>query len=180
MSDDSPAQTASTASPAANGQAPQGKHQQKRLKVAIASDHRGYIVKEKLDSLIRSFGHSVLDLGPHAAETVDYPTYAAKVAGMVSAGEADTGILCCGTGIGMCIVANKFAGVRAADCHDELAVKMARGHNDANVLCLSADLIGDRLLDQMVQTWLDTPFDGGRHQRRIEIIEEIEKSHECD
>ena len=120
-------------------------------------------------------GHVGIDYGPDGPAHVDYPDYAAKVARAVSAGNIDRGVLICGTGVGMCIVANKFAGVRAAPCHDDLTAEMSRLHNDANVLCLSADLLGDRLVNRMVEIWLGTRFEGGRHARRLAKIAEYEQ-----
>jgi ribose 5-phosphate isomerase B len=149
------------------------------MKIAIASDHRGFDVKGKILSLIKDLGHEGIDFGPNCAESVDYPDYAAKVARAVSHGEVDRGILICGTGIGMCIAANKYHGVRAAACHDDLTAEMSRLHNDANVLCLSADLLGDRLVNRMVEIWLTTQFEGGRHARRVGKIAEIEAQNGC-
>ena len=119
-------------------------------------------------------GHDVLDVGTEGAESVDYPDFAYEVAKRVGNGEIERGILICGTGIGMCIAANKVRGVRAAACHDVLTAEMSRRHNDANVLCLSADLLGEDLMTQMVRIWLETQFEGGRHARRVEKIAKIE------
>ena len=108
-------------------------------------------------------------MGCFSGDSVDYPDIAALVAGMVSRHESERGILVCGTGLGMCIVANKFNGVRAASCHDDLTAEMSRRHNDANVLCLSAEILpGARIIDRIIETWLSMLFDGGRHLRRIE------------
>ncbi len=145
------------------------------MKIAVASDHRGFHIKGKILTLLQELGHEGVDYGPENAETVDYPDYAAKVAKSVSTKEVDRGILICGTGMGMCITANKFNGVRAASCHDDLTAEMSRLHNDANVLCLSADLLGDRLVNHMVEIWMKTDFEGGRHARRVEKISEYEK-----
>lgn len=144
------------------------------MKIAIASDHRGVGIKAKILALISELGHQALDLGTESADSVDYPDYAARVARVISSNEADRGILICGTGMGMCITANKFPGVRACTCHDDLTAEMSRRHNDANVLCLSADLLGDRLVNRMVDLWLKTEFEAGRHARRIEKISRIE------
>jgi ribose 5-phosphate isomerase B len=140
------------------------------MKIAVASDHRGFAVKGKILTHLAELGHEGLDFGPETAKSVDYPDYAAKVAMAICSKEVDRGILICGTGMGMCIVANKFPGVRAAPCHDDLTAEMSRLHNDANVLCLSADLLGERLVNRMVEIWLKTEFEGGRHARRIEKI----------
>lgn len=147
------------------------------MKVAVASDHRGVRVKGQILSLLADLGHEGTDLGPGEPASVDYPDYALKVAEAVSAGQADRGVLICGTGMGMCITANKIAGVRAVTCHDDVTAEMSRRHNDANVMCLSADLLGDRLLGRIVEIWLRTEFEGGRHQRRIEKIQLIEAAH---
>ena len=145
------------------------------MRIVIGSDHRGVHVKGKLMELLTRLGHEVNDIGTHSAESCDYPDVAAQVARRVSEGESERGILICGTGLGMCIAANKFHGVRAAPCHDDLTAELSRRHNDLNVLCLSADLLGERLIDRMVEIWLTTPFDGGRHARRVEKIAELEK-----
>jgi ribose 5-phosphate isomerase B len=144
------------------------------MKIAVASDHRGYAVKGKILALIAELGHQAVDMGTDSSESVDYPDFGAKVARAVSAKEVDRGILICGTGIGMCIIANKYPGVRACTCHDDLTAEMSRRHNDANVLCLSADLLGDRLVNRMVEIWLKTEFEGGRHARRVEKIGQLE------
>jgi ribose 5-phosphate isomerase B len=145
------------------------------MRIAVGSDHRGFGVKAKLIELVRRLGHEVEDVGSFSAESVDYPDVAAIVGQKISAGEMDRGILICGTGIGMCIAANKFAGVRAAPCHDDLTAELSRRHNDLNVLCLSADMLGEKLIDRMVEIWLSTPFEEGRHARRIEKIASLEK-----
>jgi ribose 5-phosphate isomerase B len=140
------------------------------MRISIGSDHRGYHLKSRLITLLRSLGHDVTDEGTDSAESVDYPEFAARVARKVSDREVGRGVLICGTGIGMTIAANKFPGVRAAPCYDELTAELSRRHNDLNVLCLSADMLSDRLADRMVETWLTTEFEGGRHARRVEKI----------
>ena len=140
------------------------------MNVAIASDHRGFEVKRRLLPILQQLGHVVIDLGPTGPDSVDYPDFAFAVAQAVSEGRADRGILVCGTGIGMCIAANKVKGIRAAPCHDSITAEMSRRHNDANVLCLSADLLGEELIDRMVRIWLETEFEGGRHARRVDKI----------
>src|SRR5689334_6722509 len=146
------------------------------MRIAVGSDHRGYSVKENLVQLLKKMEHDVVDCGTHDCNSVDYPDVAAIVARHVHTGDVDRGILICGTGIGMCIAANKVPGVRAAPCHDDLSAEMSRRHNDLNVLCLSADMLGERLIDRLVEVWLTTPFEGGRHSRRIEKIAELERS----
>ncbi len=145
------------------------------MRIAMGSDHRGFVVKNKLIELLKRLNQEVVDVGPHTNESVDYPDIASIVARQVSDGAVERGILICGTGIGMCIAANKFPGVRAAPCHDDLTAEMSRRHNDLNVLCLSADMLGEKLIDRMVEIWLKTEFEGGRHARRVEKIAEMEK-----
>jgi ribose 5-phosphate isomerase B len=144
------------------------------MKIAVGSDHRGFDVKRRVVTLLQQMGHEPEDVGAAGKESVDYPDFAFLVAKAVSEGRADRGILVCGSGIGMCIAANKVKGVRAAPCHDNITAEMSRRHNDANVLCLSADLLGGELIERMIRIWLDTPFEGGRHARRVEKITQIE------
>ena len=148
------------------------------MRIAVGTDHRGYHIRSKLVDLLERLGHEVDDVGTFSEGAVDYPDVAAQVAQKVSHGEVDRGVLVCGTGLGMAIAANKFHGVRAAPCHDDLTAEMSRRHNDSNILCLSSDLLGERLIDRMVELWLSTPFEGGRHARRIEKINEIEREVE--
>jgi ribose 5-phosphate isomerase B len=150
------------------------------MRVAFGTDHRGFLIRSKVLELVRRLGHEAIDVGTFSPDAVDYPDIAAEVAHKVSRGEVDRGILVCGTGLGMCIAANKQPGVRAAPCHDDITAEMSRRHNDANVLCLSADLLGERLIDRMVEIWLSTPFEGGRHARRVDKITEIERQVEAE
>jgi glycine hydroxymethyltransferase len=145
------------------------------MKIAIGSDHAGVGLKDRIGALLTELGQSVEDLGTNGIEPVDYPVYGAKVAEAVSTGAVERGILVCGSGVGMSIVANKFPGVRAALCTDPQLARSSRAHNDANVLVL-----GERVLDPengmaIVKAWLETPFDGGRHARRLQKIEELER-----
>jgi len=144
------------------------------MKIALGADHRGFAIRPKVLKLLRRLGHEVDDVGTFTADAVDYPDIAKLVAEKVGAGEVDRGVLICGTGLGMCIAANKFPGVRAAPCHDDLTAEISRRHNDTNVLCLSSDLLSERRIDRMVEIWLSTPFEGGRHARRVEKIAELE------
>src|SRR5438067_6020476 len=144
------------------------------MKIVVGSDHRGFEAKQRLAESLRRQGHEVLDVGTQGRDSVDYPDYAFEVARAVGEGRAERGILICGTGVGMTIAANKVAGVRAAPCHDSITAEMSRRHNDANVLCLSADLLGEDLIDRMVRIWLATDFEGGRHARRVEKLMRIE------
>ena len=144
------------------------------MKIALGSDHRGFEAKRRVLVFLQQLGHEVLDVGTAGSESVDYPDFAYQVASRVSKGEAERGILICGTSIGMCIAANKVKGVRAAPCHDSITAEMSRRHNDANVLCLSADLLGEELIDRMVRIWLETSFENGRLARRVEKIQRYE------
>lgn len=145
------------------------------MRIAIGSDHRGYDVKRRIVTLVERLGHEAIDMGTNGSDSVDYPDFAFQVAQAVSGNSVERGILICGTGIGMCIAANKYRGVRAAPCHDSITAEMSRRHNDANVLCLSADLLGDELIDRMIRIWLGTEFEGGRHARRVEKITRFEQ-----
>src|SRR5664280_1564427 len=150
------------------------------MRIAIGTDHRGFAIRAKVVELVQRLGHEAIDVGTFSADAVDYPDIAADVAYKVSRGEADRGILICGTGLGMCIAANKVSGVRAAPCHDDITAEMSRRHNDANVLCLSSDLLGEQLIDRMIEIWLNTPFEGGRHARRVDKITELERQIEAE
>jgi ribose 5-phosphate isomerase B len=145
------------------------------MKIAIGSDHRGYESKEQVKSIVSQLGHEVVDFGTTSNNPVDYPDVAYAAANAIIGGKADRAILACGTGIGMCIAANKVLGIRAALCHDELSAQISRDHNDANVLCISGDLVGEVLLRKIVEVWLTTDFGGGRHKRRVDKITAIEK-----
>ena len=145
------------------------------MKIAVGSDHRGFEAKEQVKIIITQMGHEYIDIGTSNSNPVDYPDIAYVAATGVSKKEADRAILVCGTGIGMSITANKIKGIRAALCHDELSAQISRHHNDANVLCLSGDLIGKVLLRRIVEAWLTTDFSGGRHQRRVKKIAAIEE-----
>lgn len=146
------------------------------MKIAIGSDHRGFEAKRRLIPFVQNLGHEVIDAGPGSSESVDYPDFAFQVALAVNGGQVDRGILICGTSLGMCIAANKVKGVRAAPCHDCITAEMSRRHNNANVLCLSADLLGADLIERMVRIWLDTAFEGGRHARRVDKITSFENN----
>ncbi len=143
------------------------------MKIALGADHAGFELKEKIKEFLQDAGHEVLDLGCHSTDSVDYPVYGAKVAKAVLQGEAERGILVCGTGLGMSMVANRFPGIRAALCHELFTARMSRLHNDANVLVLGGRVIGDVLALEMVKVFLETPFEGGRHLRRVNQIDEL-------
>ena len=146
------------------------------MKIAVSSDHRGRAAAQHIEQLLKAQGHEVLLSAPAEGESSDYPDKAAEVGHAVADGRADAGVLVCGTGIGMSIAANKIAGVRAALVHDEMTAGFAKSHNNANVLCLSGDLLGERKIGTIVEKWLATEFEGGRHERRVEKIAELEKS----
>lgn len=139
-----------------------------KVPLIIGSDHAAFELKEKLKSYLAGRGIPVEDAGTVDAKSVDYPDFGMKVAGAVSDGRFRRGILLCGTGLGMSMVANRFPHVRAALCHDLFAAEMARRHNDANILVLGGRVIGDVLAFEIVRVWLETPFEGGRHQGRLE------------
>ena len=139
--------------------------------IAVASDHAGVDMKTEICRVLRNLGLEVEDLGPSEATSVDYPDYAHLMARAVSDGRIDRGILICGTGIGMSMAANRHPGVRAALCHDAYTAEMARRHNDANVLCMGARAIGGGVAEQIARVFVETPFEGDRHQRRVAKIE---------
>jgi ribose 5-phosphate isomerase B len=142
--------------------------------IAIGADHAGYALKEKLKAWLAADGHQVIDYGTHSTDSVDYPDYAAAVAEMVRGGGAERGVLVCGSGIGMAMAANKVAGVRAAVAADPDVARLARQHNDANVLALGARLTSPMHALEVVQAWLVTPFEGGRHARRVDKLAHLD------
>jgi ribose 5-phosphate isomerase B len=146
------------------------------MKLAVGSDHRGFHAKEHVKNHLLSNGHEVIDVGCDSPASCDYPDAGLAGAQAVASEKADCAILFCGTGIGMSIAANKVRGIRAALCHDELTVELSRRHNDANVLCLPADLIGEELIRRVVDTWLRTSYEGGRHARRLQKIVDFESN----
>lgn len=148
------------------------------MNIVLGTDHRGTGPAKILLDHLRSAGHEVNLLSDCDASTCDYPEPAFTVGRAVNEGRAQRGILLCGSGIGMSIAANKVPGVRAALVHDELTAQMSRGHNDANVLCMSADLLGQRLIEKIVDIWLATEFEGGRHARRVHKIAAIERGED--
>lgn len=142
------------------------------MKLAAGSDHAGFAIKEAVVRRLRAQGHEVVDVGTTDGETsVDYPDFAHAVAGMVERGEAARGLLVCGTGIGVCMAANRHRGVRAAACTTPHLAEMSRRHNDANVLCLAGRLLSEEEAWAITEVWMATPFEGGRHARRVERIE---------
>ena len=147
------------------------------MKIAIAADHGGFELKDSMVEYIKSLGNEVLDLGTNSADSVDYPDYAKKVCEEIQKGNSDLGILICGTGIGMSLAANKFEGIRAACVSDVYSAKMSRNHNNANVLCIGARVIGDEVAKLIIKTFLENEFEAGRHQRRVDKIMAIEKEN---
>jgi len=148
------------------------------MKIAVGSDHRGFEAKQLIKTIVTQLGHECTDFGTGDSNPVDYPDLAYAVAMAVSKKQADKAILACATGLGMCIAANKIKGIRAALCHDELSAQISRDHNDANILCISGDQVGEVLLRKIVEVWLNTEFAGGRHQRRVNKITAIEEGRD--
>ncbi|PIC85166.1 ribose 5-phosphate isomerase B [Sporosarcina sp. P20a] len=146
------------------------------MKVAISSDHGGNNLRKEITNLLTELDIEFIDYGPDADTSVDYPDYAVPVANDVVAGKVDRGILICGTGIGMSISANKIKGIRCALVHDVFSAKATRGHNDSNILAMGERVIGPGLAREIVSTWLETEFEGGRHERRINKMMELEKN----
>ncbi len=146
------------------------------MKLAISSDHGGNNLRREITQLLTELNIDYTDFGPRTDASVDYPDYAQEVTAGVVSGEYDRGILICGTGIGMSIAANKTNGIRCALVHDVFSAKATRGHNDTNVLAMGERVIGPGLAREIVQTWLETPFEGGRHERRIEKLMNLENN----
>ncbi len=143
--------------------------------IAIAADHAGYPLKEELKPFLRGLGHDCKDFGTDSMASVDYPDFAVRAARAVAGGQCPRAIVICGTGVGSAIAANKVAGIRAGLCHDTFSARHARLHNDANVLALGARVVGPGLAKDIVAAWLEAPFEGGRHARRVEKIRLIEE-----
>jgi len=144
-------------------------------RIAVGADHAGFQVKERVKEELQKEGFEVIDFGTHTGDSVDYPDYARLVARSVSQAESNRGVLVCGTGIGMAITANKFRGIRAATCNDTYTARMAAEHTDANVLCVGARVVDADHAVAIVREWLKAKFTGGRHQRRIDKISEIDR-----
>ena len=147
------------------------------MKIAIGCDHGGIVLKPVVKKVLEENEIEIIDMGCYDTKSVDYPDYALLVAEAVSKGEVDKGIILCGTGIGISIAANKVKGVRAAVCHDLFTAQMCAQHNDANILSIGGRVVDEELAGQMVQVWLDTPFEGGRHTGRVAKISEIENKY---
>ena len=147
------------------------------MKIAIGCDHGGIVLKPIVKKVLEENEIEIVDMGCNDTKSVDYPDYALLVAEAVSKGEVDKGIILCGTGIGISIAANKVKGVRAAVCHDLFTAQMCAQHNDANILSIGGRVVDEELAGQMVQVWLDTPFEGGRHNGRVAKISQIEDKY---
>ena len=147
------------------------------MKIAIGSDHGGFSVKEIAKPHLEKLGYEVIDFGTNTPDSCHYPIYAEKVARAVASGEADKGILICGTGIGMSIAANKVKGIRAAAVSDCFTAQATREHNDSNIICLGERIVGPGLAMRIVDTWLEASFQGGRHQTRVDMICELEEAN---
>ncbi|MGO4370519.1 ribose 5-phosphate isomerase B [Paenibacillus sp. YIM B09110] len=146
------------------------------MKIAIGADHAGYVLKDVVVPFIESLGHEIVDVGCDCSQSVDYPDYALPVCDLVANGEADRGILICGTGIGMSIAANKVKGIRCALVHDLFSAKATREHNDTNVLAMGERIIGPGVAQEIIRIWLETPFSQGeRHQGRLNKLAQIEQ-----
>ena len=148
------------------------------MRIAVSSDHRGFTAKQHVVELLQRTNHEVEDFGCPSGQVCDYPDVGLAAADAVAEGRCDRGILLCGTGIGMSIAANKVRGERAAAVHDELTATLSRKHNDANILCLAADLMGEELIRRVIDVFLNTDFEGGRHQRRIQKITDYENRND--
>jgi ribose 5-phosphate isomerase B len=148
------------------------------MKIAIGSDHAGLDLKGEMVSLLKEMGADVLDMGTDSPASVDYPDFGDKVSSAVSKGEVERGVLICGTGIGMSIVANKHRNVRAALCSEPFSARMSRLHNDANILVLGGRVVGSELAKDIARVWMETPFEGGRHLRRLQKISSMEEKRD--
>jgi ribose 5-phosphate isomerase B len=148
------------------------------MKIALASDHGGYHLKEIIKAHLQTSGHEIEDFGVYEEARVDYPEYACQVIQSILGAKCERGILVCGTGIGMSIMANRFPGIRAALVNEHYSARLSREHNDSNVLCLGGRVIGSELAVDLVEIWLKTPFLGARHQKRLELIDQLACSRE--
>ena len=148
------------------------------MKIGIGNDHSALEMKKEIIAFLEEKGHEVVDYGTNSAESCDYPVYGEVVARAVAAGEVEQGILICGTGLGISLAANKVKGIRAAVCSEPFTAKMARAHNNCNILAFGARVVGPELAKMIVEAWLNTDFEGGRHQRRVDLIMEIESKEQ--
>lgn len=144
------------------------------MKIAIGCDHGGYVLKQSVIDCLNSYGVEIVDCGTNSDCSVDYPIFGEKVARLVASGQCDKGIVMCGTGIGISIAANKVKGIRCALCHDEYTAKMTAMHNNSNILAMGGRVVLPEQAAKIVKSWLDTPFEGGRHINRVNLITDIE------
>ncbi|MDO3411536.1 ribose 5-phosphate isomerase B [Saccharibacillus sp. CPCC 101409] len=149
------------------------------MKLAIASDHVGLELKPAIIEYLKELGHAVEDFGPYSAERTDYPAYGKKVAEEVSAGRFESGILICGTGVGISIAANKVKGIRAVVCSEPYSAQLSKQHNNTNILAFGSRVVGQELAKMIVKSWLDAEFEGGRHANRVKMIGDIEEQLLC-
>ncbi|HHO75801.1 MAG TPA: ribose 5-phosphate isomerase B [Deltaproteobacteria bacterium] len=147
------------------------------MKIGIACDHGGYTIKDIVKEAVTRCGHEITDFGADSTESVDYPDYAAKALAFLSQGLCDRIVLICGTGIGMSICANRVSGIRGTLCHDAYTARMSRQHNDSNCLVLGGRVTGPAVADDIVEVWLKTPFEGGRHQERLNKIDKLMRNN---
>lgn len=145
------------------------------MKIGIGNDHSALELKAEIVAFLKELGHEVVDYGTNSTDSCDYPVYGEMVGKAVAAGEVEKGILICGTGLGISLAANKVPGVRAAVCSEPYTARMSRAHNDCNVLAFGARVVGAELAKMIVEVWLNTEFEGGRHQRRVDMIMDVEK-----
>ncbi len=148
------------------------------MKIGIGNDHSGLLMKQAITEYLQKMGHEVVNYGTDESARCDYPVYGEKVGRAVASGEVERGILICGTGLGISLAANKIRGVRAALCSEPCTARLSRQHNDANVLAFGARIIGIEMAKMIVETWLSTEFEGGRHKRRVDMITDIENKQE--
>ncbi|MGH2986093.1 MAG: ribose 5-phosphate isomerase B [Solirubrobacterales bacterium] len=148
------------------------------MRVAVGSDHAGYALKERVRPMLQDAGHEVVDVGTDSEQSTDYPRYASRAARMVAFGEAERAVLCCGSGVGVSIVANKVDGVRAVNAHDADEAELSRRHNDANVLALAGRRLAEGDAEEIVARFLSTEFEGGRHERRVDQIAAVERGEQ--
>ncbi len=148
------------------------------MKIAMGNDHSAIELKHIIKEFVESKGYEVMDLGTNSAESCDYPVYGEKVGRAVASGEADLGIVICGTGVGISLAANKVKGIRACVCSEPYTAKLSRLHNNSNVLAFGARVVGSELAKMITEAWLDAQFEGGRHQRRVDMLMEIENRNQ--
>lgn len=143
------------------------------MKIAVGADHAGWELKDKLALHLKELGHEVIDMGTNGGQSVDYPSYAGLVCDQILSGQAEKGLLICGTGIGMAMAANRRPGIRAANCHDILMARLSRGHNNSNILTMGARIIAYEMAAAITDAWLEAPYEGDRHNRRLAMLDAV-------